>query len=431
MGTTFLASAGHASGQGASTHLHGGHGVDDMALMVLLACAVSYAALDAGCRVRSAHGHARLAWLAGGSLVLGLAIWAMHFVALLSLKLPLPMKADPVTLGIAAVTAVIAAAGALYHVDKGVGGLPPLVVSAGLKGFALVATHYTLVAAIHVPAQIHYHPTMLLGSVVIGVAVSGSTLHLAERLRGEAPLKAAVERAGAALLMGGGLTLMHHAAVSAGHFVPDDIWREHVAQGGHVHELAQAWMMPWVFGATILAVAGLGLAATVSRWRRLRERTMPGPCRLTGLPNGALLEHRLAQELYDEHPVAVIAVRLERYDLIVARHGRRTAEALVVGAGQRLQAAVRPSDLAARLAAADYAVLVDHADAAESAAERIRERLAQPVAVGALEVVLPAAVGWAAAQPGDSAHDVVTRAQFAAGRMRPAASESAALRLVA
>jgi diguanylate cyclase (GGDEF)-like protein len=414
---SFLASAGHA-GQHAGTHLHGGHGVDDMALMVLLACAVSYAALDAGCRVRAAHGRARLAWLAGGSLVLGLAIWAMHFVALLSLKLPLPMKADPVTLGIAAVTAVVAASGALYHVDKGVAGVPPLVIGAALKGFALVATHYTLVAAVHVPAQIHYHAGMLLVSAVIGVGVSGATLHLAERLRSERPLRAAAERAGVAALMGGGLTLMHHASVSAGHFMPDDLWREHAAAGDHIHALTEAWLMPWVTGGTLVAVAGLGVLATISRWRRLREHTVPGECRLTGLPNRALLEHRVAQALYEERDCAVVAVRLERYEMIVSRHGRRTAEALLVAAGDRVRAAVRPEDIAARFGPADYGVLVDEAGAAEAVAERIRERLAHPVAVGALEVVLPAAIGVAHAQEGDHWEELLVRAQFAAGRIQ-------------
>src|SRR2546423_2844078 len=104
---------------GHAHHMHGagGHGLGDMALMFGVACALSYAMLDAACRVRSAHGRSRLAWLISGSLVVGLGIWALHFVALLSLQLPIPMSEDPMTLAVAAVTAVIAAAGALHHVN--------------------------------------------------------------------------------------------------------------------------------------------------------------------------------------------------------------------------------------------------------------------------------------------------------------------------
>ena len=36
--------------------VHGAHGTDDMQLMLLVAFLLSYAVLDAACRVRSAHG---------------------------------------------------------------------------------------------------------------------------------------------------------------------------------------------------------------------------------------------------------------------------------------------------------------------------------------------------------------------------------------
>src|SRR4051794_25979124 len=164
--------------------------------MPVLAFVVSYAVLDGACRVRAAHGPARVAWLACGSLVVGLSIWAMHFVALLSLRAPLPMTEDPVTLGIAAVTAVVAAAGALHHIDRGAGGVRALAVSGGLKGFALVATNYTMMAALHVPAKIAYDPLMVAGSVLVAVAVSTTTLSFAQRLQAQSPGRARLEPVG-------------------------------------------------------------------------------------------------------------------------------------------------------------------------------------------------------------------------------------------
>src|SRR3954447_25083987 len=271
------------------SHLHAaGHGAGDMVLMVLVACAVSYAVLDAACRVRAAHGSARLPWLVGGSLVVGLSIWAMHFVALLSIQVPLPITEDPVTLGVAAVTAVVAAAGALYHVDRGVNGVNPLFLSGGLKGFAVVATHYPLMAALHIPAEIKYDPVMLAVSVVLAVTCSIGTLSFAERLRSAPPARAMLERLAAAAIMGGCLTIMHHAAMGAGRFVPDDIWREHFYRGGHVHVLPEAWLEPWVAGAALLSVFILGLCAHASRVRHHWRSNVPAADRLTGMPNGAL-----------------------------------------------------------------------------------------------------------------------------------------------
>src|SRR3954469_11339638 len=397
-------------------HMHGsGHGLSDMLLMTLVACAVSYAVLDAACRVRAAHGNARTVWLVGGSLVVGLSIWAMHFVALLSLATPLPMTEDPVTLGVSAVTAVVAAAGALYHVDKGVSGVPPLVISGGLKGFALVATHYTNMAAVHIPAKLHYDPTMLTVSVVLAITCSIGTLSFAERLRATRPAHAALERLAVAGIMGCCLTIMHHSAMDAGHYVPDDIWRQHFYHGGHLHVLPEAWMEPWVAGMALTAVALLALAATGSRWGDHKQGSRPAPDRLTGLPNGALLRDRLATALAEGNHCAVVAVRIERFEPMVHRLGRREGERLLIRVGLRLRAAVRPSDLAARLGGADYAVLVEDGEAAGMVAERVEERLGMPVKSGALQVMVPVAVGVAVAQPGDEPREMLARAQRAAG----------------
>jgi diguanylate cyclase (GGDEF)-like protein len=407
-------------------HMHGsGHGLGDMALMIAVACAVSYAVFDAACRVRAAHGRARLSWLIGGSLVVGLSIWAMHFVALLSLAAPLPMTEDPVTLGVSAVTAVIAAAGALYHVDRGVSGVPPMVISGLLKGFALVATHYTNMAALHIPAAIKYDPKMLGLSVVLAVTCSVGTLSFAERLRSERPSRAVMERLAAALIMGGCLTIMHHAATEAGRFVPDDIWRDHFYNGHHLHVLPEAWMEPWVAGAALVAVALLGLCATVSRGRHHSRGQVPAADRLTGMPNGALLRHRLTTALADGHHCAVLAVRIERYEPLTQRLGRREGERLLVRVGLRLRSAVRPTDLAARLGGADYAVLVEDAEAAEMVAQRIDERLGLPVKSGALKVLLPVVVGVAVSQPGDTPKAMLARAQRAAGVARAPQSQAA------
>jgi diguanylate cyclase len=402
-------------------HLHGvgDHGMEDMVEMFAIAFALSYAILDSACRVRASHGRARLAWLVTGSIVVGLGIWALHFISLLCLELPIPMAEDPMTLAVAAVTAVIAAAGSLHHVNRGVSGIPPLAVSGALKGFALVATHYTIMAAIHTPATIQYDPRMIAVSVALAVTISVGTLSFAERLRAVRPLKAAAERLGIAMVMAASLTVMHNALMASGRFVPDDIWREHFYRGGHVHKLPEAWMEPWVMGLGFAAVLAMAIAATISRWRAVRHADRPASDRLTGLPNGALLRDALASRLAAARGCAVIAVRVERFDEMGHRLGRREAERLLVRAGLRLRAAVRPTDLAARLGGADYGVLVDDADAAQMVVERIRHRLEMPVKSGALQVVLPVEVGVALAMPGDQPRDVLARAQLDAARSAP------------
>ncbi len=382
--------------------------------MIVLACALSYAILESACRVRAAHGHARVVWLVAGSLVVGMAIWALHFVALLSLRERVPLTEDPVTLGVAAVTAVVAAAGALNHVDRGVGGIPALAVSGGLKGFALVATHYTMMAALHVPATIAYDPVMLAWSAALAIVVSTATLWFAERLEGRRPARAAVERLTVALVMGAGLAVMHDAAMRAGHFVPDALWTEEFRGGPRLHALPGAWLEPWITAAAVATVAVLAMAASLSRLRARRHGIRPAGDRLTGLPNGTLLRHRLAAAVAAGERCAVIFLRLESHEPVGQVIGRRAGERLLVRVGWRLVGAVRPDDLAARLPGAEYAVLVRDGEAAESVAESIRERFAVPVTCDDLLVVLPVGIGVAVARPGEAPSDVLARARRAA-----------------
>src|SRR4051794_6085152 len=261
-----------------------------MTLMMAVACAVSFAVLETAGRIRAVHGPARVGWLVTGSLVVGLSIWAMHFVALLELREPLPLTEDPVTLGVAALTAVVAAAGALNHVNRGLAGVPALVVSGALEGFALVATHYTTIAALHIPATIAYDGAAFVWSVVLAVGVSIATLWFAGRTR------SVLERLVLAVAMGAGLTLMHNVAMHAGRFVPDALWREDVRRAG-VHALPEAWLAPWAALAAALVAALGAVAAALDRRREARRGRAATGDRLTGLANGGMLQRELSAAL--------------------------------------------------------------------------------------------------------------------------------------
>jgi NO-binding membrane sensor protein with MHYT domain/GGDEF domain-containing protein len=378
-----------------------------MPLMMAVACALSYAVLEAAGRVRVAYGPARVAWLIGGSLVVGLSIWSMHFVAVLELREALPLGEDPVILGVAAVTAVIAAAGALNHVNRGIAGVPALAISGALEGFALVGTHYTMMAALHTPATISYDVRLFGLSVVLAAAVSTATLWFAARLH------SALQRLAVAVAMGAALTVMHEVAVRAGRFVPDALWREEF-RGAHVHALRAAWLAPWVAGATIVVVAVLAAAATAGRRRDKRQGRRPAGDRLTGLANGSLLRGRVADALAAGAPCAVVRVHGEGLEALRHRLGARAAEQLLVRVGWRLVGASGAHGLTARLGGAEYAVLLPDAGTAEAVADRISERLAVPVSSDGVLVVLPVTIGVAVARPGETPHALLDRAGLAA-----------------
>src|SRR5690554_4218279 len=68
-------------------------------LSIAVAIVVSYTSLNLASRISSARGRAAAAWLAGGTLSMGIGIWSVHFIAVLALELPIQVTYDlPITI---------------------------------------------------------------------------------------------------------------------------------------------------------------------------------------------------------------------------------------------------------------------------------------------------------------------------------------------
>ena len=89
-----------------------------VALSVLIAILASYAALDLAGRVTSARDKARLLWLSGGAVAMGIGIWSMHYIGMLAFRLPVPVQYDWPTVLLSLLAAILASAVALFVVSR-------------------------------------------------------------------------------------------------------------------------------------------------------------------------------------------------------------------------------------------------------------------------------------------------------------------------
>src|SRR5215207_7552038 len=87
-------------------------------LSVLIASLASYTAFDLAARVTAAQGRERIAWLAGGSLAMGIGIWSMHFIGMLAFHLPRPIAYAVDLVLLSVLVAVLASALALVVVSR-------------------------------------------------------------------------------------------------------------------------------------------------------------------------------------------------------------------------------------------------------------------------------------------------------------------------
>src|SRR4249920_3014849 len=114
-------------------------------LSYLVASLAAYTAIDLAGRVSEFRTEPRRAagWLMGGAFAMGAGIWAMHFVAMLAYKLPIPVRYEAWTT-LASMLAAIATSGfALYIVTREELSWKRLLVGGTVMGAGIGTMHYT------------------------------------------------------------------------------------------------------------------------------------------------------------------------------------------------------------------------------------------------------------------------------------------------
>jgi NO-binding membrane sensor protein with MHYT domain/nitrogen-specific signal transduction histidine kinase/CheY-like chemotaxis protein len=234
-------------------------------LSVLIASAASYTALDLAGRVTAARGRERLAWLAGGSLAMGVGIWSMHFVGMLAFHLPVPIGYELGRVLLSVLVAVAASALALVVVSRPHVGWPALALGALCMGPAIAGMHYIGMAALNIPAAMHFDSLLVAASVAIAIAASFVGLALAYHFRLDETAAGVARRLASALVMGLAIAGMHYTGMAAAHFSTPGATGASVGGVLATGQLA----IGVTLGATMILALGL-LGATVDRWLRRR-----------------------------------------------------------------------------------------------------------------------------------------------------------------
>lgn len=141
---------------------------------------------------------------------------------------------------------------------------------------------------------------------------------------------------------------------------------------------------------------------------------------LTGLANRTVLMERLDEALErgreGRTPVGLIYLDLDNFKQVNDALGHETGDQVLIAVAERINAAVRPSDLVARVGGDEIVVLCDElgrgADA-EALLRRIEMVTSVPLPIGEAYIAAPASLGIALSSPGSSARDMLREADCA------------------
>ncbi len=223
-----------------------------VALSVLIAVIASYTALDLAGRVTSAQGKARLGWLTGGAIAMGIGIWAMHFVGMLAFELPLQVSYNLLIVLVSMVAAIAASGLALFLVSGAALGSSRLLGGSLFMGLGIATMHYTGMVAMQIDAITVYNPLLVAVSVVIAIAVSMVALWLAFQLRNINTGVGKWRKIGSAIVMGAAVPSMHYTGMAAASFIP-------INSKETFHATVDSLILASFIGIATLIILGLAL----------------------------------------------------------------------------------------------------------------------------------------------------------------------------
>ena len=228
--------------------------------------------------------------LASGAAALGLGVWAMHFIGMLALRLPVPVTYDLRLTMLSLLPSLAASWLALRLLVQRQVTLRQLLGSGALLGLGVALMHYSGMAAMLLDGGLHYDPLQFAISVTVALALATLALwlHFGFAGLGLAPLGA---RLAAAVVMGLAIAGMHYTAMGAARFtglpalrVPTHITWQHPLALALTFTLA-------IVGVLLLLLNGL------LRYRELFRQVHGNELRLRALVDTAVdaiitIDHR-------------------------------------------------------------------------------------------------------------------------------------------
>jgi NO-binding membrane sensor protein with MHYT domain len=157
-------------------------------LSIVMAIQGAYVGLSLAVQIADATGIRRRLLLAGSTVSLAVAIWTMHFVGMLAVRLPFQVDYLVLPTLLSFLVCAIVVGAAVYATSSGPLTLLRLTLASCLMGSGIFSMHYIGMSALDASTYMIHDRIYVAASMAIAIAASGFTLWLATGRGGRPPL---------------------------------------------------------------------------------------------------------------------------------------------------------------------------------------------------------------------------------------------------
>lgn len=341
-----------------------------IAISYLVAFIASFVALDSAGKIPLSSRKAALFWRIAGGVTLGIGIWSMHFIGMLSMQMPMMMSYD-LWLTLASLGVAVVASATALNIAVAGKKLSPfrLIFATAILSAGVVSMHYIGMAALMLDGSIIWDRRLVGLSVVIAIVASGTALWLAFRLR-DKHKGVFINRILAAFIMGAAICAMHYTGMSAAQFQE----MAHTLPGG----IGELGLSIWVSVTTLCLLGVMLIISLIDSHRRTSRltdnlhqlnRQLELQARfdaLTGLANRHQMDLRmqdcLRSALLSKKPFAVIFLNVDHFKRVNDTWGHSVGDELLIAVAQRITARLTREMTLARLGGDAFILLVPECD---------------------------------------------------------------------
>ena len=292
--------------------------------LIILSIAVAVVGCFGGLRatrqVNSVPPLFRKVVFAFAALAIGTSIWSMHFIGMLAVSIPVLIEYNVLVTLISALVSILMTGIGLAFAVYGKRRLRDICAGGLLMGLGISCMHYIGMAAIQANCVVAYDPTILIVSVLVGVAASTLAIALLSQPRQK------WNTALAALTMGLAISGMHYTAMASASFLPLDVLAENAQPIMQSSTLAfgVAFSTFFIVGFAVLSALPSAMQGKPQAQASVAGSGAPRPPGAATTPtqsHGLPVELNKRQLLLD--PSEIIAVKAEGHYTVVFGEGDR------------------------------------------------------------------------------------------------------------